>query len=60
MMILGRPGGEAEVWPLWVTGYTPFTSLHWLAAEGFMKYMIYNDPEWDFRSWDYARDLPAA
>ena len=25
-----------------------------------MKHMVFQDPSWDFRSWDYARDLPTA
>jgi len=52
----GGPGG----WSRWVTGREPFTSLHWLAAEGFFKYMVFADPDWDFRSWDFERDLPIA
>lgn len=56
------PGGEAGPggWSSWVTGREPFTGLHWLAADGFMKNMVFDDPEWDFRTWDYDRDLPVA
>ena len=25
-----------------------------------MKFMVFDDPDWDFRSWDYGRDLPVA
>ena len=25
-----------------------------------MKYMVFNDPDWDFRSWDYDRDFSTA
>ena len=56
------PGGEAGPggWSRWVTGPEAFTGTHWLAAEGFMKYMVFNDPDWDFRSWDYDRDFSTA
>ena len=56
------PGGEAGRggWSSWVTGQEPFTGTHFRAAEGFMKYMVFDDPDWDFRTWDYDRDLPIA
>lgn len=56
------PGGEAGPggWSSWVTGREPFRGTHWLGAEGFMKNMVFDDPEWDFRTWDYDRDLPIA
>ena len=56
------PGGEADPggWARWVTGPEPFRSIHYLAANDFMKFMVFNNPDWDFRSWDYARDLPTA
>jgi feruloyl esterase len=31
-----------------------------MAAEDFMRNMVFDDPEWDFRTWDYERDLPIA
>ena len=56
------PGGEASTggWARWVTGDEPFTSLHWLAAEGFFRHMVFEDPDWDFRSFDYDEDLAFA
>jgi feruloyl esterase len=56
------PGGESAPggWVNWVSGGEPFTGLHWLAAEGFFKYMVFGDPQWDFRGFDYDRDLPVA
>lgn len=56
------PGGEDDPggWPRWVTGPEPFRSTHYLAADNFMKYMVFSDPDWRFRSWDYDRDLPVA
>ena len=56
------PGGEASSagWARWVSGDKPFTSLHWLAAEGFFRHIVFEDPDWDFRSFDYNEDLAFA
>ncbi len=56
------PGGEDAPggWSRWVTGDAPFTSLHWLAAEGFFRHMVFEDPDWDFRAFDYDEDLAFA
>ena len=56
------PGGEATRggWDRWVSGEEPFTSLHWLAAEGFFRNLVFDDLEWDFRSFDYDEDLAFA
>ena len=56
------PGGEDDPggWSRWVTGPEPFRSTHYLAANDFMRYMVFGDPDWNFRSWDYDRDLPVA
>jgi feruloyl esterase len=56
------PGGEAAAggWALWVTGDAPFRSLHWLAGEGFFRHFVFEDPDWDFRTFSYERDLPFA
>ena len=56
------PGGEAAPggWSRWVTGSEPFGSTHWRAGEGFFKHMVFEDPDWDFRSFDYDTDLAFA
>jgi hypothetical protein len=56
------PGGEAAPggWRPWVTGAEPFQSLHWLAAEGFFRHFVFEDPDWDFRTFDYDTDLAFA
>jgi len=53
------PGGEAAAggWSVWVTGPEPYRSLHWLGGEGFFRWFIFDDPDWDFRSFDFDRDL---
>lgn len=56
------PGGEADPggWGLWVTGAEPFTSLHWLGGEGFFRWFVFDDPEWDFQNFDFDDDLSFA
>ena len=56
------PGGEASPagWAAWTIGTGPFTGLHWYAAEGWFKNVVFGDTNWDFRSFDYDRDLPLA
>ena len=56
------PGGEADPggWGRWVTGAEPFTSLHWLGGEGFFRWFVFDDPEWDFQSFDFNTDLDYA
>lgn len=55
-------GGEAARggWATWITGREPFSSLHWLGGEGFFSYMVFEDPDWDFRSFDFDTDLDFA
>lgn len=56
------PGGEADPggWGRWVTGAEPFTSLHWLGGEGFFRWFVFDDAEWDFKNFDYDADLEYA
>ena len=53
------PGGEASrgSWSTWVTGPEPFQSLHWRGGEGFFRWFVFDDPDWDFRTFDFDSDL---
>lgn len=55
------PGGEAGAggWAAWVTGSAPFQATHWKAADGFFRYMVMNDANYDAMSFDYDRDKAA-
>ena len=59
-LVPGGENGPGGGWGSWVTGREPFTSLHWLAADGFFKYMVFEDPDWNFRTFDYDADLAFA
>lgn len=56
------PGAEAArgSWSTWVTGREPFQSLHWRGGEGFFRWFVFDDPEWDFRNFDFDKDLAYA
>ena len=43
-----------------MTGAEPFTSLHWLGGEGFFRWFVFDDPEWDFQNFDFDDDLSFA
>jgi feruloyl esterase len=47
-------------WSIWVTGPAPFTSTHWIAADGFFKHIVFDDPKWDFRTFSFDRDVERA
>ncbi len=59
-LVPGGENGPGGGWQAWVTGREPFSSLHWLAADGFFKYMVFEEPDWDFRSFDFDTDLEFA
>jgi feruloyl esterase len=56
------PGGEAEPggWGQWITGSAPERSLLFAFGTNFFKYMLYNDPNWDYKTFDLQKDLAAA
>ena len=56
------PGGEADpgAWNRWMTGPERFEGIHYQAADGFFKYMVFEDLEWDFQSFDWDADLAFA
>ena len=45
------PGGEAEPsgWNAWIDGARPESSMGYLLGTSFFKYMVYRDPNWDYR-----------
>ena len=54
-------GGEGDPtgWPLWITGGGPLTtpqgpSLRYGFGTQFFKYLVFNDPSWDYSKYDVA------
>jgi feruloyl esterase len=56
------PGAEAARggWSSWVTGREPFASSHYTGGNGFFRNFVFSDPDWDFRTFDFDRDLKYA
>jgi feruloyl esterase len=55
------PGAEsAGGWASYTTGTGPLTGNHYEQADNVLKYMVFGNPKWDFRTFDYEKDLPAA
>jgi feruloyl esterase len=56
------PGGEAgpNGWATWISGMEPSAGIHSKAADGFFKYMVFDNPNWDFRTFNYDKDVSLA
>jgi len=52
------PGGETGPggWTPWITGATPTAALQFFFSTQAFKHMVYNDPAWDYKSFDLERD----
>ncbi len=48
---------EATGWDLWITGTSPFMengpSLTYQFGTSLFKYMVYNNPDWDYSKYDF-------
>jgi Tannase and feruloyl esterase len=56
------PGGETGPggWTGWITGVAPTGAAQFFFATQAFKNMIYNDPKWDFKTFDLERDGKSA
>jgi Tannase and feruloyl esterase len=50
------PGG----WPLWITGGAPGTSLMVQFTTNFFPDMVFDDPKWDFKTFDFDSGVKIA
>lgn len=55
-----RGAEAAGGWANYTTGKTPLSGNHWEQAENTLKYMVFENPAWDFRTFDYDRDVEFA
>ncbi len=51
-------GGETLGWPGFITGSAPGLGSHTSLGLPFFKYFIYDDPNWDFHTFNFATDAP--
>ena len=55
------PGAEsAGGWASYSTGTGPLTGNHWEQAENTLKYFVFENASWDFRTFDYNKDVDFA
>jgi feruloyl esterase len=54
------PGGELGPggWTAYIATPVPFTGTQFVYAQAFMKYMVFENPAWDFRTFNYDTDVP--
>src|SRR5262249_13254212 len=50
------PGG----WTAYMTGNGPRTGNHWEQSDNVLKYLVFEKPDWDFRTFDYDKDVAFA
>jgi len=56
----GFPVGlEAEMgaWDVWIAGTNPYQkpSLHFMFGTNMFKYLVFNDPNWDYTKYDFKK-----
>lgn len=56
----GAEAGAGGTWERYVSGDGPRGGRHLDLADGFLKYVVFQDPNYDFRKFDYDTDLPKA
>ncbi|HLW76216.1 MAG TPA: tannase/feruloyl esterase family alpha/beta hydrolase [Bryobacteraceae bacterium] len=56
-----EPGGESGFggWPLWISGVQQGHSLQHAFAQGFFSDMMYSDAAWDYKTFNFDKDVPA-
>ena len=54
-------GAEASQggWNAYMTGTGPLTGNHWEQSDNVLKYFVFENPKWDFRTFDYDKELEA-
>ena len=58
------PGGEAAKgpgsWTTFVTGTAPLTAAHYTLAVEFFRHVVFEDPDWDWRTFNVDKDAQFA
>jgi feruloyl esterase len=55
-------GAEAAAggWSAYMAGTGPLTGNHWQQADNVLRYMVFENPKWDFRTFDFDKDVAFA
>ena len=56
------PGAEAAAggWNAYMTGSGPLSGNHWEQSDNVLKYMVFENPKWNFRTFDFDKDVDFA
>jgi feruloyl esterase len=55
------PGAEAAGgWAAYMSGTGPRSGNHWDQSDNVLKYMVFENPAWDFRSFNFDKDVAPA
>jgi feruloyl esterase len=56
------PGAESAAggWNAYMSGSGPRSGNHWEQSDNVLRFMIFENPTWDFRTFDFDRDLEPA
>lgn len=52
-----RGAEAAGGWRNYMTGDGPLSGNHWEQADNVLRYMVFENPKWDFRTFDFDRDV---
>lgn len=52
-----RTGENSGNWNSYIVGNTPGNALQLLFSSGFYQGFVFEDPDWDFRTFDFHRDV---
>jgi feruloyl esterase len=53
----GRLPGVERGWGNFTTGTAAGGSILYNYGSGYMKYFVFANPDWDYRTWDFSKDL---
>ncbi len=51
-------GAEATNWPGFISPSAPLTNIHSVLGLPFFKYFVFDDPNWDFHTFNFKTDVP--
>ena len=54
----GRLPGTERAWTAFTAGPRPGAGLSHVFGVGYIKNFVFADPNWDFKAWDMATDMP--
>ena len=53
----GRLPGVERGWGAFITGTSIGRSVGYTYGTDYMKYFVFGDPDWDYRTWNFSKDM---